>query len=161
MAAEMRALPLLLVALILCGCVQQEASQTNQVDKTYPVYPNFLLSPGDVLTTDTSIICTVGYTKTVRDVPDSLKKQVYAEYGVTPVPYAYEIDHVISLELGGSNDVRNLFPEPYNISLGARQKDVVENYLHKQVCQESMSIQEAQQLIVYNWTDVYARIKGP
>jgi hypothetical protein len=28
-----------------------------------------------------SEVCTVGYTKTVRDVPASLKRAVYASYG--------------------------------------------------------------------------------
>ena len=72
------------------------------------------LTPGDVLTTDRNQICTSGYTKTVRNVPSSLKRQVYQSYGIrTHKPGDYEIDHLISLELGGSNSVRNLWPESF------------------------------------------------
>lgn len=77
-----------------------------------PVLPDPQLTPGDVLTTDAKIICVSGYTKTVRDVPQSLKNQVYRQYGVmSREPREYEVDHLISLELGGSNSIRNLWPQ--------------------------------------------------
>lgn len=124
------------------------------------VYPNFNITPGDVLTTNITLICTKGYTATVRDVPESLKNKVYESYGIlSRKPYEYEIDHLISLELGGSNDISNLWPEPYNITLGARKKDVVENYLHDQVCNHGMDITFAQQQIVSNWTEIYMELK--
>ena len=66
------------------------------------VLPDPAMPLGDVLTTDRNVIC-VGYTKTVRDVPQSLKNQVYRQYGVVArEPREYEIDHLISLELGDS-----------------------------------------------------------
>jgi len=52
----------------------------------------------------------------------------------------YEEDHLISLENGGHpRDPRNLWPEPYNTqidgqTIGARQKDTVENYIHNAIC---------------------------
>ena len=69
------------------------------------------------------------------------------------------MDHIISLELGGSNDISNLYPESYKISNGARVKDVLENYLHKQVCKGSMTIQEAQKEISSNWLKYYTLYK--
>jgi len=56
-----------------------------------------------VLTSDPKIVCTRDYTQTVRNVPQRLKEQVYKEYGITSrEPGEYEIDHIISLELGGT-----------------------------------------------------------
>jgi len=79
-----------------------------------PILPDPKLSPGDVLTSDPKIVCVSGYTKRVRNVPQSLKEQVYREYGITSRQSGeYEIDHIISLELGGSNSIRNLYPESY------------------------------------------------
>jgi SH3 domain-containing protein len=52
----------------------------------------------------------------------------------------YEEDHLISLENSGHPwDPRNLWPEPYNTqidgqTIGARQKDTVENYIHNAIC---------------------------
>ena len=77
------------------------------------VYPNRSLTPGAVLTTDASTICAPGYASSVRDVSTATKEQVYAEYGVSyPQPLgAYEVDHFIPLEIGGSNDLKNLWLE--------------------------------------------------
>jgi hypothetical protein len=48
-----------------------------------PFLPSPALTPGDVLTTDAKVVCTLGYTKTVRDVPQSVKTLVYRAYGIT------------------------------------------------------------------------------
>jgi hypothetical protein len=74
--------------------------------------PDPACSPGAVLTTDSGVICV--YTQTVRGVPISEKQQVFAEYGLDWSEHGdYEVDHIISLELGGSNDISNLYPESY------------------------------------------------
>ena len=104
-------------------------------------------------------ICMPGYSSQVRDVPESLKDKVYAEYGISShEPGQYEVDHQISLELGGSNDIANLWPEPEEPRPGLHEKDKVENYLHEQVCSGAMSLEEAQNLIAHNWLEVYQQI---
>jgi hypothetical protein len=71
----------------------------------------------------------------------------------------YEEDHLIGLELGGDpRDPRNLWPEPYDPSPGAKQKDIVEKYLHNQVCAGAMTLQDAQYAIVTDWYRVYVQI---
>jgi len=76
-----------------------------------------------------------------------------AEYGIAShAPYSYEVDHLISLELGGSNAIRNLWPEPYAGAGGARAKDVIENRLHALVCAGRISLATAQKEIVRWWT---------
>jgi hypothetical protein len=67
------------------------------------VYPNPLVTPGAVFTTDASTICAPGYASGVRDVSTATKKEVYAEYGVSypQASGAYEVDHLIPLEIGG------------------------------------------------------------
>jgi hypothetical protein len=68
----------------------------------------------------------------------------------------YELDHLISLELGGApQDVANLWPEPWNGDTNAHMKDAVENYLHDQVCRGAMPLAEAQRAIATNWLAVY------
>lgn len=127
-------------------------------------YPDSTLTPGDVFPDVTaSEVCKSGYTKEVRNVSVSTKHDVYTEYGLTyPQPRgAYEVDHFIPLELGGSNDLKNLWPEPANPTPGFHQKDVVENYLHDQVCRGSESLQKAQKEIQTDWYAVYRRIPNP
>jgi hypothetical protein len=109
-------------------------------------------------------VCIVGYTDKVRppeSVTNKIKVMQLAAYGFPDTMSDYELDHLISLELGGCPDcVSNLWPEPYNISMGAREKDKVENYLHKAVCNGEMTLAEAQLEIATDWTAVYYRIYG-
>src|SRR5882762_7718456 len=114
-------------------------------------------TPGAVIASATKAqICKPGYSSSVRNVPESEKNQVYAEYGIaTHTTGQYEVDHLISLELGGSNDVANLWPELADPTPGFHQKDQVENYLHKQVCDGKLSLKQAQQKIATDWLQVY------
>ena len=128
-----------------------------------PTLPDPKLSPGDVLTSDSAKVCVSGYTKTVRNVPQVLKEQVYREYGITSrQPGEYEIDHIISLELGGSNSLRNLFPQSYQTQpLNAHVKDSLENRLHSLACSGKITLSEAQTAISTNWTAAYVKYIGP
>jgi hypothetical protein len=125
--------------------------------------PDPALTPGDVLTTDTTVVCQPGYTATVRDVPQSLKNQVYRQYGITQrEPREYEVDHLISLELGGSNSIRNLWPQSYRTQpLNALVKDRLENRLHALVCAGKLSLPAAQQAIATDWIAAYKQYVGP
>ena len=155
--------PLLVVFLL--GVTPVFATYGIQTKTSYcvaGVLPDPACSPGSVLTTDIKTICTVGYTKTVRDVSTATKKKVFQEYDISWSTHSnYEVDHIISLELGGSNDISNLFPESYLIKNGARVKDVLENYLHKQVCNGSMTIDEAQKEISSDWLIYYTAMLNP
>lgn len=120
--------------------------------------PNSRLTPGATLEVTKEDICTVGYTKKVRDVPVSVKRRAYAEYNVVYVRGAYEVDHLIPLELGGSNSLRNLWPEAYNLVWGAHVKDQLENRLHELVCEGSLPLQTAQNWIAQDWVAAYQRV---
>ena len=112
-------------------------------------------------------ICVSGYTATIRppsSYTTSLKIQQlnsgYAVGGDTKTS-DYEEDHLISLELGGApSDPKNLWPEYYHSSIGARVKDRVENVLHKLVCSGVIKLKTAQKLIATNWRGAYAKFVG-
>jgi hypothetical protein len=70
----------------------------------------------------------------------------------------FEEDHLISLELGGSpTDPKNLWPEPYASSTGARTKDRLENALHALVCSGAIALKTAQKAIATNWYTAYLK----
>jgi 5-methylcytosine-specific restriction endonuclease McrA len=74
------------------------------------------LTPGDTLDVTKADICARGYTKLVRDVPAAVKREAYAKYGLSKKKgKCCEVDHLIPLEFGGSNRLKNLWPEPYDI----------------------------------------------
>ena len=105
---------------------------------------------------DTSVVCVRGYVSQarVRHVSESVKQQVYSAYGTRPSgtpplePACCEVDHLISLELGGSNDPINLWPEPYPDAL---EKDQLENALHWMACHGRIDLGQAQRGIARDW----------
>ncbi len=119
--------------------------------------PTRSLTPGAVLTRSAAAVCLSGYASSVRNVPESEKEAVYARYGVPHVAYRHEVDHLVSLELGGSNAITNLWPEPYAGRWNARVKDVLENRLHDLVCAHRIRLVLAQHLIAANWVAAYRR----
>lgn len=124
------------------------------------------LTPGAVDTrvtqaTVATTICRRGYTATVRpssSYTTSLKRRQlatdYAFLGSRQLS-AFEEDHLIPLELGGSpTSPENLWPQPYAGS-GARLKDRVENRLHAMVCAGAIPLATAQRAIADNWYTAY------
>src|SRR5690242_1862150 len=131
------------------------AQQTNP-----PIRPDPVLTPGDVLEVSARDICVPGYTKKVRNVPESVKRKVYAEYRIlSHLPAEFEVDHLISLELGGSNAITNLWPQSYHYTstYNAHTKDVLENKLHRLVCSGALDLQTAQREIATDWISAYHR----
>ena len=106
-----------------------------------------------------AVLCMAGYTTASYRPPSSATTrfkygQAYPAYGI-PATEPTELDHLVSLELGGSNDATNLWPEPL---LSPNPKDGIENRLHAWVCapglpaaQASGRLQAAQLAIAHDW----------
>jgi hypothetical protein len=122
--------------------------------------PRRSLTPGAAFAVGTARICVSGYSASVRNVAQTEATAVYDRYGVAHVPYAHEVDHLVSLEIGGSNAIANLWPEPYAGRWGARTKDVLENRLHELVCSGRLALRKAQRIEARDWVAAYRRYVG-
>jgi hypothetical protein len=104
-------------------------------------------------------------TKCVRDnaTPPKEKNKTYDNYATehpdhnTGAMQYCELDHLVSLELGGADTLDNIWPQcgPEDVVLRERffkQKDTVENYLAKQVREGRMDLDDAQKGIASDWT---------
>ena len=99
-------------------------------------------------------ICRSGYTATVRPPASDTgrwKIRTYVFYGLDTGTRG-EYDHLVPLELGGSNATSNLWLEPGSIP---NPKDKVENRLHDQVCTGEISLAAAQRAIATDWTTAH------
>jgi hypothetical protein len=124
-----------------------------------PIRPDPQLTPGAALEVTTADMCVPGYPKKVREVPDPVKRQVYAAYGIqNHASHAYEIDHLIPLELGGSNALTTLWPQSYQTQpWNAHVKDRLEHALHRLVCSGQLPLDTAQRDIATDWIAAYQK----
>ncbi len=127
--------------------------------------PDPELTPGAVRTDITLVdICTRKWGTDVRHVTPKMRRDVLASYGGEPacVPdksgRTFELDHLVSRELGGADVTENLWPQCYTGEWNAVMKDRLENALHKLVCDGSISLRHAQGLIASDWRDIYRHL---
>lgn len=113
-------------------------------------------------------ICKSGYSSSVRppeSVTEPEKLKVMHAYGISGSPHGYELDHIISLELGGApNRYKNYYSEPdyhrSNLGFFLNPKDHVEDALHRLVCDRQMTLRKAQHVISTNWAAEYHHLYG-
>jgi len=104
-----------------------------------------------------------------RNVATSAAKKAatYAAYTITKpakntgLAQKCELDHLISLELGGADTLDNIWPQcgPAGVKLAKRYfkiKDSVENYLAAKVKAGGISLEDAQKGIAGDWTQYIA-----
>lgn len=138
------------------------AAHTRTAGCRRSALPDRRCSPGAYYSGLTrAVICSAAFhTGTVRNVPQSEKYAVEREYGMPAHPYGrtIEIDHIVPLELGGSNAIANLFPEPGSGGASYHVKDRLENRLHDLVCAGQMTLLAARRGIASNWETLYHRV---
>ena len=123
--------------------------------------PDLTCTPGAVMNIDLDAICNTS-TSGRRHVAPGDHKKAFTEYGYSypQARGAFEVDHLIPLELGGDNVLENLWAEPAEPRPGVHEKDKVENYLHRQVCAHAMTLADAQHQIVTDWLAVWRQISS-
>ncbi len=94
-----------------------------------------------------------------RRPPLGIQKAVFHEYGMDTAPAReYEVDHLITPALGGTDDIRNLWPEPYtSTEWNAYVKDELEDHLHNLVCGGKLDLATAQRDMASNWILAYKK----
>jgi hypothetical protein len=121
--------------------------------------PDTRFTPGAVRTVDARAVCQDRPTSADSAIPAKMQGEVFREYRmVNARPQDYEIDYLITPELGGADDIRNLWPEPYgNTQWNARVKDQLEDHLHEMVCHGQLDLSTAQQDIATDWISAYKK----
>jgi hypothetical protein len=130
----------------------------------------FLLKPDPELTRGATVavriadVCrrTPDSEDEARMVPATVARDVFTEYGIRDAGQRiYELDYLIPPELGGSDDVRNLWPQAYATPVwNAHVKDALEAYLHALVCRGDLSLAAAQAEISADWIAAYRKHFG-
>jgi hypothetical protein len=121
--------------------------------------PDRSLTPGDVRAISISEVCSADAKDNDPEVSQTLERRILTEYGVPEgTARQYQIDYLVSPQLGGTTDAKNLWPEPYSGGeLDARAKDTLERRLQELVCEGKVPIEEAQHEIATDWVNAYKK----
>lgn len=118
--------------------------------------PDSRLTPGAASPLTAEQVCVV---ERETEIPESMARRVFAQYQIDrPAPRAYEVDYLISPALGGADDIRNLWPQPYRGSeWTANVKDALEDHLRALVCSGKLRLADAQHDIATDWVAAYRK----
>jgi anti-sigma factor RsiW len=116
------------------------------------------LTPGATAAVTAADLC-AGRAPSNEDVAPAIRQAVLRDYGMEGLSDAdYELDHLITPELGGSSDRRNLWPERYSPRVwNARVKDELERLLPSLVCRGAVELTTAQREIAADWIAAYKK----
>jgi hypothetical protein len=120
--------------------------------------PSPRLTPGAARVVDRDALCRSDLPKN-QVVPADLRQRVFQAYGIAnSEARKYEVDYLITPALGGADDIRNLWPEPYvSTAWNAHVKDELEDRLRDLVCGGRLDLAEAQRAIATDWIAAYKK----
>jgi hypothetical protein len=92
-------------------------------------------------------------------VTEDVRRAVLRAYAMEDIPSEqYELDALITPELGGTTGIHNLWPQRYDTPVWhARVKDVLEHRLAEDVCAGRVDLARAQREISTDWIAAYQR----
>ncbi|MGC2660616.1 MAG: zf-HC2 domain-containing protein [Bryobacteraceae bacterium] len=120
--------------------------------------PRRKLTPGAVIPIAVDELCRTTAVDNDPPVNPTVQQAVFREYGLpNSSGTGYALDYLITPALGGSGDIKNLWPQPSSSTWNARVKDQLEDHLHELVCQGKVQLTTAQNEIATDWISAYKR----
>lgn len=153
------AISMVVAGLLVAGHRRTSHPQIEFVAVKAQATPNPELTPGAIRLVTRNEVCSAGRRDMNRVVSSAVQQEVFKKYGIpTAMKKDYEVDYLITPELGGADDVRNLWPEPYSSTdWGAHVKDALEDRLHQMVCEGTIDLATAQREMAGDWISAYKK----
>ena len=117
--------------------------------------PNSYATPGATTKASAKDICAAGYEASVKPVAGWQKTAALEKYGVRPESFNGDLDHLVPVSLGGSNDPENLWPMHTSGDMTREAKTQLADKLKLMVCDGKMSLKDAQNAFKKDWTKAY------
>jgi hypothetical protein len=120
--------------------------------------PNASLTPGATWGVTAEELC-ADNVREERQISAAVRQEVLRDYGMERVPFEeYELDYLITPELGGAPEPRNLWPQRYAArAWNAHVKDQLERLLPQLVCDGRLDLATAQSDIAADWIAAYKK----
>jgi hypothetical protein len=119
--------------------------------------PNSYVTPGAKTKVNEADVCAADLSGSAKPVAGWQRAEALKRYGRDASSYSGDLDHLIPVSLGGSNDPDNLWPMPDNKEYGIAAKRELEAKLYKMVCAKEITLKAAQDALKKDWTKSYDR----
>ncbi len=137
--------------------MRQPVDRSGDDEAVRAALPVSSLTPGAWSSVRPDELCAAA--ATTPPIPTSVRDHVLVSYGMQGVPAdQYELDYLVTPELGGVPDPRNVWPqwyvaEPWN----ALVKDELERLLSSMVCSGRLELRVAQTDMAQDWVAAYRK----
>jgi hypothetical protein len=118
--------------------------------------PSTFHTPGATVKADAAKVCSADFPASARPVSNWQRNEALTRYGRRPEDFTGELDHLVPVSLGGSNDPDNLWAMPGNSEYGPDAKSKLEAKLRDLVCGEKkLTLKQAQDAMKKDWVKAY------
>lgn len=117
-------------------------------------------TPGATRPVTAAALCHAHTTVAHATLSPEIKAVIFERYGIVQGRQSYVIDWLVPEELGGSNDLANLWPQLTVGPLNHGDKVKLETRLFDLVCTGQVRLATAQDALKTSWVDAYERYVG-
>ena len=120
------------------------------------------LTPGETRPITIAEVCRSAEAEVITpNITEEMRRAVFTAYGIDPARRSeFEVDYLITPDLGGAESIRNMWPQPYSVRWNARVKDRLEQRLHQLVCDGKLGLATAQHDMAVDWIGAYKKYVG-
>jgi hypothetical protein len=148
------------IALAVASAVPRRAADSPRVPAGVEAgaLPVPALTPGATIDIDVRDVCD-DTPRPPQEIGAAVRAAVLRSYRMESVPPdQYELDYLITPQLGGAPDRRNLWPQRYGARVWhAGVKDQLEDLLPRLVCEGRVDLRTAQREIAADWVAAYRK----
>lgn len=117
--------------------------------------PSRQYTPGAAAKVDVKRLCSTDFVGSAKSIAKWQREEALSRYGIRPESFAGEVEHLIPVSLGGSNDPDNLFPFHASGEYTLDAKNQLGDRLRQLVCDGKVSLKAAQDAFKRDWTKAY------
>jgi hypothetical protein len=114
-------------------------------------------TPGATAKVKMDQLCAADFPTSMKPVANWQRTEALGRYGIRSEDFSGDLDHLVPVSLGGSNDPDNLWPFRASGTFTFEAKQALEVKLHEMMCAGKISLKDAQEEFRRDWTKAYQR----
>ena len=138
--------------MLVCGCF---AAALAAPSIAMAQRPSTYKTPGATAKVKMEQLCAPDFAQSVKPVSAWQRSQALERYGLRADGFSGELDHLVPVSLGGSNDPDNLWPFHASGVFTLEAKQALASKLQGLVCARKLSLKDAQDAFRKDWTMAY------